>query len=81
MYKKKLRLREFVENYYEMGMAEKLNRLVQIRTYINTQRWNDLADEIRALQNVDEVKVCLGAGMKGVLYMVAMKKLAELSGQ
>jgi hypothetical protein len=81
MYTKKKRLREFVENYYDLGSTEKILRLTQIRSYVLTQKWETIADELRALQNIEEVKVCLGAGMKGVLYMIAVKKLAELSGQ
>jgi hypothetical protein len=81
MYAKKKRLREFVEDYYELGPVEKIMRLTQIRTYVMSQKWETIADELRTLQNISEVKVCLGAGMKGILYMIAVKKLAELSGQ
>jgi hypothetical protein len=81
MYAKKKRIKELVEDYYELGAVEKINRITQIRSYVSTQKWETVADEIRACQNTQELKVLLGAGMKGVLWSITVKKFAELSGQ
>ena len=76
----KTRLVDLIAGYRELNAIEKMVRLATLRRYLREQEWDVTIDEVRTIDDVDDLKILIGAGAPGRVYYAVMSQMAYLSG-
>jgi len=74
---KSLNLRDLLDGYRGETTYGKLVLMGELRDYVRRTDWNVLVDEIRQVDNIDDLNVLIGVGMKGILWYETIKQKAR----
>ena len=71
-------LADLLEIYNKGDGSGKMYTLVLIRNYVSKKSYRVLIDEISRINNVNDLNVLLGAGMRGMLHTLVIARKAQL---
>jgi len=74
---KNLNLRDLLDGYRGETTYGKLVLMGELRDYVRRTETYALIDEIRMIDNEDDLNVMLGVGMKGILWYEVIKQKAR----
>jgi hypothetical protein len=77
----KTQLRELLDQYRGEAWHGKLLLMSQLRDYVRRQDPFIVRDEIRTIDNEQDLDVLAGVGMKGILYYEVIMQKARCIGQ
>lgn len=72
-------LNELLERYRGVRGVSRVMLLSNIRAYVSKRSVRSLLDEINAVNNISDLNVLLGAGMRGVLFTAVVGRKAQLT--
>lgn len=74
-------LRTLIDNWQkERSGAARLSMRNGIHNYLETQKLEIVEKEIMNLESIREIKIILGAGLRGLVYDMAYKRKLSLMG-